>query len=925
MKKRKGVLLTLVAVALALGMTLAISACEGELPTSDSQTSEGSFSTSDTQTSEGSFSTSDSQTSEDILSTSDTQTSEDILSTSDTQTSEDILSTSDTQTSGEASLFDSSSEEHVHVWSEWQLVKEASCSERGEQHRTCLIDPSHVETEYLDVTGHNLAGYGAKEPTCVEVGWKDYEACLNCSYSTYVEIPATGQHDVTDAKWKSTDNVTMTAKCNNCDAQIVKDVLACDHFLSLNAHIGENGAVVSEEIYTCEYCALTFEPYDVITLTFSDAEEEGYYRMTISSKIAHAEYDFFGILYKPVEVKIENGCSFSYEHECWENKNKIREVVIGENITVVGAIDCYEYVYTLIFGEQVEKIKTNATCDLFSLKEIYFEGDLPELEPDALWRRGSAVEGEEYNNFSPIVYYKQGAEGFEEYGYKLQGCGLRRIGEEVKAAPAWTMTEYAAKTNARSLEMATEWFERAAKTRPYLQFYPFCELSKYKPIKDLALSLTEGLSTDREKAKAIFDWIVENITYDEGAMYSPIEKVFEEKKAVCAGYAGLMHDMLAAVEIPSLYTAGISYFGTECSVQDILNNEESKYVGKGHGWVICLLDGEAVICDPTWGNFAFSAEEFTELCLATTRLNGVSVIPEDFDPALYKNLLYYDDGEVYYLNDGYLKESDQYGVIVNFVYYFNYEFRTGNDGYDYGKGILDCKSAYSDLLMCYGEHNYKYYFFFGADYLRYNYVEILKFVAFEKFWYGNQIELEHLEEFLLDDYGTIYHINEENELSVAGTVAEGDTLVIPETVNGLKVTAIDDNALQGCYAREIILPDSIEKIGAQAFLSCINLESLVLPKNLKHIEPGAFAHCYSLKSVTMYTSVEFIGYKDNHRLSIPSLLFDDIAPEQLTVYYQGTEEEFNKIYFNNPFANPEELTFDTEQYEHVKGYVAFKE
>ena len=191
MKKRKGVLLTLVAVALALGMTLAISACEGEFSTNGSQTSESSLSVSDMQTSEGSFSTSDSQTSEGSF------------STSDSQTSEDILSTSDTQTSGEASLFDSSSEEHVHVWSEWQLVKEASCSERGEQRRTCLIDPSHVETEYLDVTGHNLAGYGAKEPTCVEVGWKDYEACLNCSYSTYVEIPATGQHDVTNAQWKA--------------------------------------------------------------------------------------------------------------------------------------------------------------------------------------------------------------------------------------------------------------------------------------------------------------------------------------------------------------------------------------------------------------------------------------------------------------------------------------------------------------------------------------------------------------------------------------------------------------------------------------------------------------------------------------------------------------------------------------------------
>ena len=928
MRKKKSIALTLFTAVLSLGLAFSISACEDVQTSSSSsasslQSSESTLLESSDISSGGMYSTEDAESSEATSSSIATESSEAISSSCEVESSEESYSFSSAGSSEESSL-DSESSEHVHEWSEWIISKGPSCGEEGEQYRFCVWDTSHRETESIAKLPHSICWYEAQEPTCKENGWEAYEACLGCSYSTYKEIPATGVHDF--PYWISTDNVTMSTKCNNCDEELKDEVPSCEHLLTLSSYINDNGMIVSEGLYTCDNCALKFEPCDVLTITFSNAAEEGYYRMEIASKIARAEYDYRGFMYKTLNVEIEDGCDFSYQYTWEDNKNKIREIVFGENIAIVGKIDYYEYVYTVVFGEQVEKIKTDCTCDLFSLKEIYFEGDIPELEADALWRRGAAVAGEPFNPLAPIVYYKEDAEGFAEYGYKLQGCGLRQLGQAVAETPEISMLEYAAKTNARALDMATELFEAAAKTRRFLQFYPFCSLEKYKPIKDLAISLTEGLSTDTEKAKAIFDWIVENITYDDAAMYYSVEKVFEERIAVCAGYAGLLHDMLAAVEIPSIYTAGISYFGTECTVQDILDDEENyKYRGNGHGWLICLLDGEALFCDATWGNFAFTAEELTAELLATTRMNGLSVIPEDFDPALYESLLYYDEGEVYYLNDGYLSTVDQFGVLINFTYQFNYEFRTSNDGFQYGFGIVENKSAYRDVLICYGEHDYKLYFFHGTDYLRYNYMEILKFVAFERLWYDNQIEIDFYEEFVFDEYGTIYHINEENVLSVAATVAEVDTLIIPESINGMQVTSIDDNALQGCYAKEIILPNSIEKIGAQAFMGCINIESLVLPTGLKHIEPGAFAYCMNLKTITMYTGVEFIGYKDNHRLCVPNLLFEEIPVEQLTVVYQGTEEEFNKIHFNDPYIAPEELTFDTIQYEHVKGYVSFIE
>jgi len=820
---------------------------------------------------------------------------------------------------------------HVHDWGDWTETIAPTCSSQGERQRVCKLNSNHVETETLPIREHTEADWGdwteTVAPTCSSEGERQRVCKTNSQHLDIESLPTTEEHNFTDSVWKSKDNVTMTATCQDCRQAFTKDVPDCEHFLSLNVNIDAWGAISAPGIYTCENCAVAFDPYDVLLLTFDDAEEEGYYRMTVTSKLPNVEYDYYGLFSKPLKIEIAEGSSFTYNNTWEENKRKIRELVFGENVSIVSHIDCYEYLYTLTFGEDVQKINTDATCDLFSLKEIYFEGYLPELEADALWRRNAAVEGEDYNSLAPTVYYKDGAKGFENYGYKLQGCGLRMLGEEPPLALNWTMKEYASATNARSLEMAKTLFEKSAKTRPFLQFYPFCSLSEYREIKDLAISLTQGLSTDKAKAKAIFDWIVDNITYDDAAMFYPVEKVFETKKAVCAGYAGLMHDMLAAVEIPSLYTSGISYFGTTCTVQEILSDEyQLKYEGNGHGWLICYLDGEPFICDPTWNNFAISSQDFTNLNLATTAINGITVIPEEFDPALYANLLYFDDnGELYILQNGYLSSLNGYGVNINYVFPFGYRFRASNDGYDYGFGSLDCQSAYNEAFIDYCEQGYKYYIFFGSDFREYSYVQILKFFAFEKLWYNDPFDMDFLEEFVFDDYGTIYHINEGNVLGVVGSIAESDKLVIPETVNGMKVTSIDDNALQGCYAKEIILPNTLEKIGAQAFMNCINIESIVLPESLKHIEPAAFAYCFNLKSVTMYTGVEFIGYKDNKRLSLPPFLFADIPTEQLTVYYQGTEEDFEKIYFNDPYANPENLTFDTEQYEHVKSYVTFKD
>lgn len=59
-------------------------------------------------------------------------------------------------------------------------------------------------------------------------------------------------------------------------------------------------------------------------------------------------------------------------------------------------------------------------------------------------------------------------------------------------------------------------------------------------------------------------------------------------------------------------------------------------------------------------------------------------------------------------------------------------------------------------------------------------------------------------------------------------------------------------------AADIVIPDSVHRIGMGAFIEKKNVLSVVLPKSLSWIGQFAFAHCENLKSITIPASVTFI-------------------------------------------------------------------
>lgn len=104
-----------------------------------------------------------------------------------------------------------------------------------------------------------------------------------------------------------------------------------------------------------------------------------------------------------------------------------------------------------------------------------------------------------------------------------------------------------------------------------------------------AVELAKKQKTDTQKAKAIYDYIVDTIKYDEklaadvATTYIPnIDQVIATKKGICYDYAALFAAMLRANGIPAKLVMG-----------------NSAYVDTYHAWNEVYLDGEWVIMDTT--------------------------------------------------------------------------------------------------------------------------------------------------------------------------------------------------------------------------------------------------------------------------------------------------------------------------------------
>ncbi len=98
----------------------------------------------------------------------------------------------------------------------------------------------------------------------------------------------------------------------------------------------------------------------------------------------------------------------------------------------------------------------------------------------------------------------------------------------------------------------------------------------------------------------------------------------------------------------------------------------------------------------------------------------------------------------------------------------------------------------------------------------------------------------------------------DGSVTITGYNIEAEKIVIPQSIEGYPVTQIGANAFKKCSGiKEIVLPETLETIGAYAFAQS-SLDTVVIPSSVKKIDNYAYFEC-DIEEITLKNGIESIG------------------------------------------------------------------
>ena len=143
-----------------------------------------------------------------------------------------------------------------HNWSQWKVIKAATCTEAGEESRTCL-NCGEVEKRTVPATGHQWGEWAVtKAATCTEAG-EETRTCTLCGEKETRAIAATGSH--TWGEWKTLEEATCTSngvqerECTVCHEKETKLILELGHAYTEQV-VAPTCETAGYTLHTCSRC-----------------------------------------------------------------------------------------------------------------------------------------------------------------------------------------------------------------------------------------------------------------------------------------------------------------------------------------------------------------------------------------------------------------------------------------------------------------------------------------------------------------------------------------------------------------------------------------------------------------------------------------------------------------------------------------------
>ena len=198
-------------------------------------------------------------------------------------------------------------------------------------------------------------------------------------------------------------------------------------------------------------------------------------------------------------------------------------------------------------------------------------------------------------------------------------------------------------------------------------------------------AVTKGCITDREKVKAIFGWITQNIEYDEERSSTYSFDVLYDGVGNCIGQAMLLRDMCRVAGIPAVWGEGYRYNMANFTVE-----KAQDPFTVGHAWCYVYLDGQWMLYDPVWGVDGTTNKEDIAKDYFTDAVEGITPLYHDTLPPFRSadGCFVYRDGRLYiYSQNGPEPEDSSlggHGFMVNTQLFLNAKRNRGEtDGFNY--------------------------------------------------------------------------------------------------------------------------------------------------------------------------------------------------------------------------------------------------